>query len=499
MPMISKSNSLLLLLFALTVCVVGWLGFQLASQQDQQIKMRQIAQSEQALQLMQNNINEYIKSHQNQLAELLDADIETMQLRLNTDPLIHDILMFDAVDALVFPQQISQAQQKSSYQWLHNIANQDEAVAVGNLDSGWFVWYDQQNEKYIYWISNPSRKLFIELNNAMFMADFIYWLANQPNIASQAFLIINDNQGRVFYQWSDNSIEEADINIQKNLNSPLTGWSLRYFSNSQSWSTLSKSLFQIVVVSLLVLLSIITYILYKIKHREQLEALQRISFVNQVSHELKTPLTNIRLHGDLLKRTLKAEHLETKSGQSIDIIQQESERLTRLINNILNFNSVDNNSLKVDCRSIEFESLLDQSIQPFKPSFEQLNIEILIQNSIHSQVRVDTDLVKQIIANLLSNVEKYATNSEQVKISTEQNSDFIKITIQDQGSGIHKKYQSKVFDPFYRIHSDLTHATGSGLGLGLARELARLHGGDLVLLQGKTGACFQVTIRENHA
>ncbi|MEZ5472398.1 MAG: HAMP domain-containing sensor histidine kinase [Marinicella sp.] len=493
----NKSNLLLLLLFGLTIGLVGWLGLKLASQQDRQIKASQIDRSEQALLLMQNNINEYIIQQQEHFNQLLNEDLNALQARLNSDPMIHDILLLNLVDQIVFPLQVNPLQQQNSYQWLNNIAIHDESNTNNQPKSGWFIWYQQQTEKYIFWIMNDSQKLFIELNNAMFMGDFIHWLSQQPNIAKPGYLVINDNQGRTFYQWGKELTAKADINIQKHLSSPFTGWSLRYYSNTQSLSTLSKGLFQLIIIGLLILVSIITYILFSIKRREHQEAQQRLSFVNQVSHELKTPLTNIRLHGDLLARTLNSTEIPAKSMQSLNIIQQESERLTRLINNVLNFNSVDNSTLSIHCSPIPFSQLLEESIEPFKPKFEQLDIAVIVNNAINSDVNIDHDIFKQIMANLLSNIEKYAAESRQITLSTKQNADLITVVVQDQGEGIQRKFHEKIFRPFYRIKSDLTHASGSGLGLGLARELARLHGGDLQLIPCETGACFELTLMED--
>lgn len=495
----NKSNLLLFTLFALAVCVVGWLGYQLTSQQDQQLKINQINRSEQTLLLMQNNINDYIQSQQNKLAAIAALNLIEIEEKLDSDPLLNDVLIFNTADQLLFPQQITIERQKSSYLWLNNLSDSGENSGFENTDMGWFVWYDQQKEKYIYWLRNQQRKVFIELNNSMFMADFIYWLSTQPNISSQAYLYVSDNQGRIFYQWGDDALTQADINIQKNLAAPLTGWSLHYFSAIDSLSGLSKSLFQVVVIGMLLLISIITYMLFQVKRREQLEAQQRLSFINQVSHELKTPLTNIRLHGELLQRTMDSPGNHDNAIQSVAIIQQESERLTRLINNVLNFDSVEKNALRLIPSQVDFAELLEQAISPFKPLFKNLNIKILIENTIPHEVMVDSDLIKQIIGNLLSNIEKYAQNSDHVILTASQMSDLITVTVQDQGDGINNKHSEKIFEPFYRISSDLTHASGSGLGLGLARELARLHGGDLILLASQSGACFQLTIEAYHA
>lgn len=495
----NKSNLLLLTLFTLAVGVVGWLGYKLTSQQDQQIKMSQINRSEQALLLMQNNINTFVKSFDNKFSQLLNDSLIEIEDKTENDPLIHSVLIFNDSDELIFPIHLSTNKQKAGYQWLHFLSNASDNNEVSSNNAGWFVWYDQQKEKYIYWLKNKNTRLFIEINNSMFMAELIHYLAQQPNIAGQSYLQIVDNIGRTFYQWGNNDLlKQADFDLQKNLSTPLSGWSLQYYSSIQSLSPWSKYLFQIIVIGMIVLLSIITLILFQLKRREQKEAQQKLSFINQVSHELKTPLTNIRLHGELLEMTFSENDLNENTVKSLAIIQQESERLTRLINNVLNFNSIDKNTLQLIPSQIEFDDLMSQAIGPFLPSFQQLDTGIEFQNNIKHTVNVDVDVFKQIIGNLLSNIEKYAPQSEHIYIhsSKQVGSKYFTVTIQDEGEGISEKLSEKIFKPFYRIRSHLTDAAGSGLGLGLARDLARLHGGDLVLVKNKTGACFKLTIKE---
>ncbi len=499
--MYNKSNLLLLILFTLTVGVVGWLGYKLTSQQDQQIKMSQINRSEQSLDLVQNNISNYLNSKKQQLSEFIDKTPSEIDDNINRNPLIHHVIIFNKAKELIYPDDLSSQKHIIASQWLDSITVEQETSQNQVTRNNWFIWYDQQKEKYIFWQENTNKILLIEINNAMFMAEFIHYLAGQPNRTESAYLQIIDNSGRIFYQWGESDIlNNADFDIQKSLVSPLSGWSLRYYSQIESLSSLSKGLFQIVVIGMLILLSIITFILIKLKQREQLEAQQRLSFINQVSHELKTPLTNIRLHGDLLERSIKEKPDNQNARQSITIIQQESERLSRLINNVLNFNKLEKDTLKLHYTNTDFNDLLQQAILPFMPAFEQHNINVEIDNKVLESVTVDSDVVKQIIGNLLSNIEKYANSSEIIRISSDNDTNGnINIIVQDEGNGIPNNVANKVFEPFYRMHSHLTDAAGSGLGLGLARELARLHGGDLTLLKSKQGAKFKISIEDQNA
>jgi signal transduction histidine kinase len=514
----TKSNLLLLILFAFTIGIVSWFGFQLVQQQSQQIKLSQINSSEQALVLMQKNINDYVLEYSNNLYKLLNQELASLENSIDNNPAIHELVLFDKSEQLIYSSNESLEKQQHGLQWLASIPDPSESKTSVTNKKGWFTWYDGQREKFIYWAQNPSRSLFVELNNSMFKADLIYWLSTQPDITQQVrnkslssstngkedccLLQITDNLNRIFYQWGDSKVDESSvINIQKNLSNPLSGWSLRYYAKLKSLSSLSKILFQIVIFGILVLMSIIIFMIFKIRKKEQLEAQQKLSFINQVSHELKTPLTNIRLHGDLLERSIDDVNMKQSSIQSLAIIQQESQRLTRLINNVLNFNSVEKQSLTLQYSNVDFEELLLEATLPFQPRFESLNIKVIINNQVSDSVRVDVDIIKQIIGNLLSNVEKYASDTNEVHLEAckKNSSNKIRIVFKDQGAGIKSKFSEKIFQPFYRVDSSLKTAAGSGLGLALARDLARLHGGELELVPSDKGACFELTIEVGNA
>ena len=514
----TKSNLLLLILFAFTVGIVSWFGYQLVQQQSQQIKLSQMNSTEQALVLMQKNINNYVLDYSDGLNQLLDIESINLKNTIENNPAIHEIVLFNSIEQIVYSSNESDEKQRQSLKWLQSIQLSSENTNNEIKVNGWFTWYDGQREKFIYWTQGQNKTLFVELNNSMFKADFIYWLSTQPDITESTqsertisrtsdlsnccFLEITDNLNRIFYQWGDSEVAEiSGINIQRNLSNPLTGWSLSYYAKLKSLSPFSKVLFQLVIFGILILLSIIIYLIFKIRKKEQQEAQQKLSFINQVSHELKTPLTNIRLHGDLLERSIDDDKMKQSSIQSLAIIQGESQRLTRLINNILNFNSVEKQSLKIQYSYVNFNELLLEASLPFQPTFKSLNIEVIIENQIDDCVLVDADLIKQIIGNLLSNVEKYASNSNEVLITAEKLSPSNKIAIvfKDEGKGIKNKYSEKIFKPFYRVDSSLKTAAGSGLGLALARDLARLHGGDLELMVSDYGACFKLTIEVGDA
>src|SRR5690606_38541242 len=110
-------------------------------------------------------------------------------------------------------------------------------------------------------------------------------------------------------------------------------------------------------------------------------------------------------------------------------------------------------------------------------------------------VYADADAVGQIVANLVSNVEKYAASGGSLVIATRQDADRAVVRVTDRGPGIAAAHEGKVFTPFYRVSDRVTDGvTGTGIGLAIARDLARAGGGDLVLVPAGTGACFELIL-----
>ena len=121
-------------------------------------------------------------------------------------------------------------------------------------------------------------------------------------------------------------------------------------------------------------------------------------------------------------------------------------------------------------------------------------IEIRFHGNASDPVQFDIDALEQILVNLLSNVEKYAASGKLMELSTSQNGDRTTIEIADHGPGIAGDQREKIFQPFYRMSDRLEGAAGAGIGLSIARSLARLHGGDIDLLDTDSGATFRVEL-----
>lgn len=209
-------------------------------------------------------------------------------------------------------------------------------------------------------------------------------------------------------------------------------------------------------------------------------AQKKTDFVSNVSHELKTPLTSIRLFAEMLVEGRVTD--PEKRQRYLRIISSESERLTRLVNNVLDFARNEKNRKTYQRQSVD--------LRPLIASLWESEAERLQEKGFFAEWRAssgdyvvdcDPDAIAQVMVNLLSNAEKYSQSDKSVELDTRLHEGRLQICVKDRGIGIPRELTEKIFDPFFRADDSLASGVpGSGLGLTLARRIARDHGGDLV-------------------
>lgn len=214
---------------------------------------------------------------------------------------------------------------------------------------------------------------------------------------------------------------------------------------------------------------------------------QKVSFINQVSHELKTPLTNLQLYIDLLKEDLSEEPSALKK---VAVLEQESARLNRLVHNILMFSYGER--LTLNKQDEDIDALVTNVVDGFRPLFGQNGTRIELDCNVGT-ASVDRTVLEQVLVNLISNVEKYAPDGEFLKIAARKAEGQTIITVQDDGPGIPDDMKQTIFQPFSRGDDRLTEGvSGIGIGLTLSVNLMDAHGGTLRLKDTDHGTCFEV-------
>ena len=230
--------------------------------------------------------------------------------------------------------------------------------------------------------------------------------------------------------------------------------------------------------------------------REMHAARQKTDFVSNVSHELKTPLTSIRMFSDLLGK--KSDIGAEKMGNYAGIISTEAARLTRLINNLLDFSRMERGERKYDHSEFDMVGLVNEVVENYRLQIESEGLTLAFDNRLGPDhpIRGDRDALAQVLVNLISNAEKYGANGGEIRVIAQLSDDEqqLEIKVLDRGPGISRKEAARIFDKFYRVDDSLSCGIqGSGLGLTLARQIARGHGGEVECCSrddGAAGSCF---------
>jgi signal transduction histidine kinase len=201
----------------------------------------------------------------------------------------------------------------------------------------------------------------------------------------------------------------------------------------------------------------------------------RADFVSSVSHELKTPITNIRLYAETL---LARERLdEEERRESYRVIMRESERLTRLVNGVLTFARIERGERVYNFEEGDPAPVIARTVEDFREYIERAGFRL--ESSIPkaaAQVRFDPGAVSQAVVNLLENAVKYSGDSRKIAVRVFATDTAVVVEVEDHGIGIPEVEQSRIFERFYRV-SNGRGKGGSGLGLHLVRHVMEAHGG----------------------
>ena len=226
---------------------------------------------------------------------------------------------------------------------------------------------------------------------------------------------------------------------------------------------------------------------------------RRIRFVSAVTHELRTPLTSLRLYLDLLVSGMI--HDEAKKQEYLHTLASESDRLHRLIDNVLDFARLEKRRHNGDIKPVHIADLLDQFRQTWTDRLAQENKELVVISTLTDAQQVTTDcaMVQQIVGNLIDNARKYARDAADKRIwvwAKPLGTNRVAIEVEDRGPGVPASERRTVFKPFRRgEHADRTSG-GAGLGLALAKSWAEVLGGKLTYrpADGGVGACFRLEL-----
>lgn len=369
---------------------------------------------------------------------------------------------------------------------------------VGTMEGAqWIPWHWEDGLHILVQRRvDPDTSIGFELDRIALLSRLMSGF--EPSDLGGGSMVLREASGRVLHQWGGypgDSLGDPSLGSVP-LAAPLGTWVVELHGPQQAWaadvrSDLRRSLvlrWGLVAGAYL----LVVFLAGREWTRALREARQKTGFVQQVSHELRTPLTNIRLHAELAREGT----LEEDTFRHLAVVGQETERLSRLVANILTFARSERGPLELRPAVGDLREILEQSAAPFTPFLERAGIRVEWSlPASGATARFEPDAASQILHNLLGNAIKYAAPGGWIGISIETSPRAWKIRVADRGPGIPERERENVFKPFHRLSDRITDGVaGTGIGLGIARDLARAMGGDLVLEAVSPGCIFLWTV-----
>jgi signal transduction histidine kinase len=276
-------------------------------------------------------------------------------------------------------------------------------------------------------------------------------------------------------------------------------WSLEFYPlNPRFLQTLLASRQRVYFYMFLLIAGILGFGLIlsvrAVSHELEL-AKMKSDFVSTVSHEFKSPLTSIRQLAEMLQAGRVPS--EDRRRQYYDVLVEQSERLTLLIDNILSLAKIEDGRRRFEFKSVEIEAFLKEAIAPISDRVRHEGFTIEMEtDGVPHVIMADGAALSQALTNLIDNAVKYSGDSRRIILRSSVQGPSLVISVKDFGQGIHKDDQNKVFDRFYRGGDPLTRSVkGSGLGLALVKEIVDAHRGKVhVESEPGAGSTFSIML-----
>jgi signal transduction histidine kinase len=402
-------------------------------------------------------------------------------------------------------QQLQQQQSSKLF-----VAEAEFQQLIGDASEGTLARFINNKLSLLVWYRSPRDPHYIfgaQLNLNRIRDELRDWLpGTQPDLHNEICLAVLDDAARPA------ALSHPDFKtlwkrpfVATEIGEVLPHWELAaYLLNpdrlTQSARTLKVTL-GLVIAILVAAIAIGSWLIVMDLNRQLALARQKTDFVSNVSHELKTPLTSIRMFSELLADG--RVHDPAKQRSYLNIITAETARLTRLINNVLDFSRMERGEKKYNFRDCDLIQIVRDTAESYRPHLENSGFQLECDFPPGTMpLRGDCDALAQVIVNLLSNSEKYCGTTKQIVIDVRRLDGplpCVEARVLDRGIGVPRGSEQRIFEKFYRIHDSLSSGVqGSGLGLTLARQIARAHGGDVVYeSRDGGGSCFSLRLPIN--
>ena len=241
------------------------------------------------------------------------------------------------------------------------------------------------------------------------------------------------------------------------------------------------------------------YTIYVILHQKKLSEMKN-DFLNNMTHEFKTPIATISLATDAIRNLIKNQHPE-KAERFIKIIKEENERMDSQVGKVLQMARSDKNEFNLNIEEIDVHDIVNRAAERIALQIEQKNGNLSVDfQSKNYVIEADETHFTNVIYNLLDNANKYSPEKPEIKLKVIDSSGGIKISVEDKGLGISKEARKFIFDKFFRVTTgDVHDIKGFGLGLSYVKAIVTAHDGHIeVKSEPHKGSIFTIFFPSKH-
>lgn len=293
------------------------------------------------------------------------------------------------------------------------------------------------------------------------------------------FVSVKDAKGRTVY--TTGALHGREPEVEKPFSLVFTDWTVGLASRHATPAAMARRSFLLNICLSTALAAVLlggVFLTLRTSSRAMKLSRMKNEFVSNVSHELRTPLASIRVFAELLR--LGRVETPEKTREYGEYIETESRRLSQLINNILDFASIESGRKTYHFERCDVREVVCETLKTFGVRLRQSGFNIHLEGADIPlpPARIDAGAVAQSLSNLLDNAVKYSNGRTDVTVTLRRDGDWIVVAVTDQGIGIPRDEQRKIFDRFHRVSTGLVHdVKGSGLGLSIVRHIVDAHRG----------------------
>ncbi len=343
--------------------------------------------------------------------------------------------------------------------------------------------------------TSKNKIIGILISGSQFIKDIIG--KKLSDVGQNEFLlaVVQQSSNKIVYRTFDVKIEDLSslrqlwIFPDYSLGIRLKGITIQEIAQKR----FNRNLILIAILDI-ILIAGVWFVYRTIKREMELVALKS-DFISNVSHELRTPLALVRMFAETLE--MKRVKTEKKKQEYYSIILQETERLSRLINNILNFSRMESNTRKYQFQSADINEIVRSVLNVYSYQLKTKKFEVTIElDDKIEPISVDAEALAEALHNLIDNSIKYSAEKKHLRVATKSYESTTSIEVEDRGIGISQEHHSRIFEKFYRVSHGLIHtAKGSGLGLSLVQHIIAAHNGTIaVRSEIGIGSTFIITL-----